>query len=414
MKKILSAFLLCIVLLFCGCEDEINNTSNISKEETIILKTPTPEYNPYENKIIWEAIKYAKCYEIQINDNPTIQITENHIDTSNWTAGTYSISIKPIGINSKYKSDEIKKHTIKIKNYIVTLDHNGPITKIVCRSGKTIDEPQDPQKENYIFLGWYKDKYYSEEFDFSTPITENTTIYAKFTLDSTKIINKITTSTINSIFTIYNENYNTQKIFGIDTDIITESETCQGSGVVIANDYGFYYVLTNCHVAKLKEGYEKQRITIEDSKGRSYTGTIMSISAEYDLACILFCEKSIYYQPIKLAKINATLNQDVIALGSPKGQQNSITFGKATKYTSIEIPTAKKYLSNVTFNVLQNTALTTNGLSGGPLLNSNFEIVGIIYACGKEEPFSDYSFAIPVEKVKEFLSKYTEINKLIK
>lgn len=53
-----------------------------------------------------------------------------------------------------------------------TVEHGKPI--------KT-DELTIPKVEGYTFDGWYADDTYKTEFDFSTPITSNTTVYAKWT-----------------------------------------------------------------------------------------------------------------------------------------------------------------------------------------------------------------------------------------
>ena len=53
-----------------------------------------------------------------------------------------------------------------------TIEHGKPIG-----TGK----PTIPQVEGYTFDGWYTDKNYTTEFDFTKPITGNTTVYAKWT-----------------------------------------------------------------------------------------------------------------------------------------------------------------------------------------------------------------------------------------
>ena len=47
-------------------------------------------------------------------------------------------------------------------------------------AGTTASRPYDPEKEGYLFDGWYSDKELTEEFDFLTPINANTTVYAKW------------------------------------------------------------------------------------------------------------------------------------------------------------------------------------------------------------------------------------------
>ena len=44
----------------------------------------------------------------------------------------------------------------------------------------SIIRPADPQKDGYVFLGWYADADYNTLFDFNVPVTGNTTVYARF------------------------------------------------------------------------------------------------------------------------------------------------------------------------------------------------------------------------------------------
>ena len=46
--------------------------------------------------------------------------------------------------------------------------------------GETVARPADPVCEGWTFLGWYKDTQLTQEFDFSTPVTADMTLYAKW------------------------------------------------------------------------------------------------------------------------------------------------------------------------------------------------------------------------------------------
>ncbi len=68
--------------------------------------------------------------------------------------------------------------------YTVTFDTDGGsyIAPVQITSGDTVDRPeQDPTKEGKDFAGWYADDTWTTPFDFNTPITGTTTIYAKWT-----------------------------------------------------------------------------------------------------------------------------------------------------------------------------------------------------------------------------------------
>lgn len=51
--------------------------------------------------------------------------------------------------------------------------------------GKLANKPANPKKSGYTFKGWYTTEEYTTEFDFTKPITANTTVYAKWSKNST-------------------------------------------------------------------------------------------------------------------------------------------------------------------------------------------------------------------------------------
>ena len=70
-----------------------------------------------------------------------------------------------------------------VKEYTVTFETDGgtAIANQSVRDGQTATRPTDPTKSGYTFGGWYEEDTFTTEFDFTTPITADTTIYAKFT-----------------------------------------------------------------------------------------------------------------------------------------------------------------------------------------------------------------------------------------
>ncbi|WP_348921856.1 BspA family leucine-rich repeat surface protein [Enterococcus rotai] len=75
---------------------------------------------------------------------------------------------------------------------IVTLSFNtaggSEISAIETNFGSVWIEPTAPTKEGHSFMGWYTDEEYTTEFDFATPATESTTIYAKWAEDKEEVI----------------------------------------------------------------------------------------------------------------------------------------------------------------------------------------------------------------------------------
>src|SRR5690606_1322201 len=53
---------------------------------------------------------------------------------------------------------------------------------VLVTEGKKVAKPEDPEREGFVFLGWFLN---DEEFDFETPITENIILVAKWQDNST-------------------------------------------------------------------------------------------------------------------------------------------------------------------------------------------------------------------------------------
>ncbi len=65
------------------------------------------------------------------------------------------------------------------KSFTVTFDSDGgsKITTQVIEINNTVTKPENPSKEDYVFLGWFFEE---SLFDFSTPVTTNINLKAKW------------------------------------------------------------------------------------------------------------------------------------------------------------------------------------------------------------------------------------------
>lgn len=101
----------------------------------------------------------------------------------------YSGSSEEIMITSESifdAKDEVKliAKWEEIKNWNVNFETNGadePIEDILVEDGQKVAQPADPVRKNCTFDGWYSDAELTKAFNFETPITDNITIYAKWT-----------------------------------------------------------------------------------------------------------------------------------------------------------------------------------------------------------------------------------------
>ncbi|CCV63598.1 hypothetical protein (DUF388) [Alteracholeplasma palmae J233] len=78
--------------------------------------------------------------------------------------------------NTKYIKHEKNDTTEKVT---VTFAETS-LKPMTISKGQTIEEPQQPNKEGFIFAGWYSDKEYTKAYDFKSAIDADITIYAKY------------------------------------------------------------------------------------------------------------------------------------------------------------------------------------------------------------------------------------------
>lgn len=64
-----------------------------------------------------------------------------------------------------------------ISNYTITFNIDGEIKTKTVSSGETVEQPDDPKKINYKFLGWYIG---TELYDFNLPVEKDLVLQAKF------------------------------------------------------------------------------------------------------------------------------------------------------------------------------------------------------------------------------------------
>ncbi len=68
-------------------------------------------------------------------------------------------------------------------DYTVTFDTDGgsSVAAQTVQNGRKAAKPADPQKDGYVFLGWYKDNAYAQKYDFeNTTVVSSVTVYARF------------------------------------------------------------------------------------------------------------------------------------------------------------------------------------------------------------------------------------------
>ena len=276
-------------------------------------------------------------------------------------------------------------------------------------SGATVRPPKNPRRQGYLFDAWYVDRECRVEYDFSQKVCRDLVLYANFFVDAAALTNRITQSVMRGVVTVTIECYDTQTFLGLDTGIKTNSCAAQGSGFIFRIKNGTGSVITNLHV--VASCYAHQKITVTDYQGRVYPAELYSnpkavrqpaCAPEHDLAFLCFKCSSPNLTCITPATENAAVGADVISLGTPQSQANAITYGKVVGYVFGDFPDPIEPKMTTKRNIMSHTASATNGSSGGPVLNTDLQVVGINLG----ELTDNTIAAIPIEALKDFLKTY--------
>jgi serine protease Do len=180
-------------------------------------------------------------------------------------------------------------------------------------------------------------------------------------------------------------------------------DSSTGSGVVFMEDETYYYALTNNHVIYVEEG-TSHFIRVHDYQGNVYSATVVASDRLYDLAVIRFQKTEITLRLITFAIENAMIGDQIAIIGYPARQINAITLGDVVDYVPIELSQSNTDIVDILFDVVTMDAPVKGGSSGSLVVNRAFELIGVLFAGTREGSDFTRSYAVPIEKVIEFLT----------
>jgi len=191
-------------------------------------------------------------------------------------------------------------------------------------------------------------------------------------------------------------------IFGFATP---KDQVGMGSGVIIREDG---YIVTNNHVIA---GADQIEVTLENNK--SYPAKLVGTDPATDIALLKIDEDSL--PAIALGDSdNLRLGEWVLAIGSPYDLRSTITAGIVSA-KGRSLPNYDGQYRVESF--IQTDAAVNPGNSGGALINTMGELVGIntsiISLTGS---YAGYSFAVPVNivrKITEDFIRYGEVRRAL-
>ena len=168
-------------------------------------------------------------------------------------------------------------------------------------------------------------------------------------------------------------------LFGVGPSI--QRQAGQGSGFITRSDG---LILTNAHVV---EQVDQVSVTLPD--GRSFSGRVLGSDSLTDVAVVKVMADRL---PVVALGNSSTLRpgQWAIAIGNPLGLNNTVTAGIIS---AVDRTNAVAEGKRIPF--IQTDAAVNPGNSGGPLINTAGQVIGINTAI-RQAPGAGLSFAVPI------------------
>jgi len=175
-----------------------------------------------------------------------------------------------------------------------------------------------------------------------------------------------------------------------------------------ASGSGFVYnkngmIVTNAHVI---EGAQDIQVIFAD--GSQQTANLVGADAAHDLAVIQVSRLPATAVPLTLAADNVQVGEFVTAIGSPFGEQNSMSFGivsglnRSMQSSSSGFGRRSQSLGSALNTLIQTDAPINPGNSGGPLLNLQGQVVGVNNAIESTSGSgAGVGFAIPASIIRQ-------------
>ena len=200
--------------------------------------------------------------------------------------------------------------------------------------------------------------------------------------------------------------YNVNSIFYRQTS----TATAEGSGVIISEDG---YILTNNHIVSNSSSYyqvsEASRIVVYlYNDPTEYEAKIVGTDEETDLAVIKIEKTGL--TPAELGDSDQVkIGEFAMAIGNPLGMQNSVSSGIISAVNREITDTDGK-----NYTLIQTDAAINSGNSGGALVNSSGQVIGINTLKLMGTGVEGMGFAIPINDTKpiyEDLIQYSKVKR---
>ena len=196
-------------------------------------------------------------------------------------------------------------------------------------------------------------------------------------------------------------------VVSISVGILAEmdEDVGAGSGFIFYADDEFAYVATNNHVVS---GVARINISLDDNA--SVPAFVLDTDSELDLAVLAVSLASLEEKGSPFAVLGfgdsdlMRIGDTVIAIGNAMGEGQTVTKGIISAL-DIDIVINEPRTPRLELNVLQTDAAVNRGNSGGPLINRDGDVIGIVTAKQIGSGIEGMGYALPSNNVFDVLMR---------
>ena len=245
------------------------------------------------------------------------------------------------------------------------------------------------------YAGFFDKSTSGDPVDFSKAANSavQAVVHIKTKIPAKKISNELPRSRGNGLDDWFNQ------FFDFGPSVIPE-QRASGSGVIISEDG---YIVTNNHVISDGQSGIASEINVTLHNRKTYKAKVVGYDPNFDLAVLKIDGHSLPFMLYGNSD-DVQLCQWVLAVGYPLSLETTVTAGiVSAKGRTIGINSRQGQAPVESF--IQTDAAVNQGNSGGALVNTNGQLLGINSAIlAPSGTYAGYSFAIPVNLVKKVVN----------
>ena len=167
-----------------ACTESFNFDNPIKGNTTVYAKWTPKAVEPTKHTVVFDSNGGSEVTSQTVKDGekataPAVPTKAGH-RFDKWMNGTTAYDFNtPVKGNLKLTASWLAN------TYTVAFDTDGGsvVANQSVKFGEKATKPTNPAKSGYTFVGWYTDRSYATEFDYTKAIMANTTVYAKWKAD---------------------------------------------------------------------------------------------------------------------------------------------------------------------------------------------------------------------------------------